>query len=83
MQFFRDLYFTRVSFLGSTHDFTQVQVNIVLFTLLHIYPYISKMIPQFVVSLSNRIGLCRPHWLGQPISNHLQLSAKVNSMVRF
>jgi len=65
MQFFRDLYFTRVSFLGSTHDFTQVQVNIVLFTLLHIYPYISKMIPQFVVSLSNRIGLCRRHWLGQ------------------
>jgi len=39
--------------------------------------------PQFVVSLSNVIGLCRRHWLGQPISNHLQLSAKVSSMVRF
>jgi len=35
---------------------------------------------KLVVSLSNVIGLCRRQWLGQPISNHLQLSAKVNSV---
>jgi len=35
--------------------------------------------PQFVVSLSNVIGLCKRHWLGQPISNHIS----VNYMVRF